>query len=73
MLEITDLHEYQKRAINYQCARNNTALWLDMGLGKTIVGVSFLPFRLNSTNKTVPFLVIRILSGTPALLKLANL
>ena len=37
MLEITDLHEYQKRAINYQCARNNTALWLDMGLGKTIV------------------------------------
>jgi SNF2 family DNA or RNA helicase len=37
MLEITQLHDYQKKAVNYQCDKKNTALWLDMGLGKTII------------------------------------
>lgn len=31
------LHDYQKRAVNHQCTRPHSMLWLDMGLGKTIV------------------------------------
>lgn len=31
------LHEYQKKAVNFQCTNPNTMLWLDMGLGKTVV------------------------------------
>lgn len=31
------LHEYQKKAVNFQCSHNNSMLWLDMGLGKTII------------------------------------
>ena len=30
------LHDYQKRAVNFQCSSPTTMLWLDMGLGKTI-------------------------------------
>lgn len=30
------LHDYQKKAINFQCTRPNSMLWKDMGLGKTI-------------------------------------
>ena len=29
------LHDYQKKAVNHQCTRPNSMLWLDMGLGKT--------------------------------------
>lgn len=32
-----DLHPYQKRAVNFQCSVPQTAMWMDMGLGKTIV------------------------------------
>ena len=37
MLTPNLLHDYQKRAVNHQCTRPNSMLWLDMGLGKTIV------------------------------------
>lgn len=37
MLEVSQLHDYQKRAVDYQCSMKNTALWLDMGLGKTVI------------------------------------
>lgn len=33
----TDLHNYQKSAVNFQCTRPHSALWLDPGLGKTAV------------------------------------
>lgn len=32
-----DLYSYQKRAINWQCMRYASALWIDPGLGKTVV------------------------------------
>ena len=28
------LHDYQKRAVNFQCSMPETALWLDPGLGE---------------------------------------
>ena len=37
MLTPNLLHDYQKRAVNHQCTRQQSMLWLDMGLGKTIV------------------------------------
>ena len=37
MLTPNLLHDYQKRAVNHQCTRPHSMLWLDMGLGKTIV------------------------------------
>lgn len=36
------LHEYQKKAVNFQCTHPNSMLWLDMGLGKTIVTLTTL-------------------------------
>ena len=37
MLTPNLLHDYQKRAVNFQCTHANTMLWLDMGLGKTVI------------------------------------
>jgi len=31
------LHDYQKKAIHWQCTRPNSMLWMDVGLGKSIV------------------------------------
>jgi SNF2 family DNA or RNA helicase len=31
------LHEYQQKAVNFQCSHPNSMLWLDMGLGKTVI------------------------------------
>ena len=33
----SDLHAYQQRSINFQCSLPTTMLWLDPGLGKTII------------------------------------
>ena len=37
MLAPNLLHDYQKKAVNFQCSHPHSMLWLDMGLGKTIV------------------------------------
>ena len=37
MLTADLLHGYQQKAVNHQCSRPNSMLWLDMGLGKTII------------------------------------
>jgi SNF2 family DNA or RNA helicase len=42
------LHDYQKRAVNFQCTRPNTALWLDMGLGKTSATLTSISHLLNT-------------------------
>lgn len=34
------MHDYQIRAINFQCDHFQSAMWLDMGLGKTVVTLS---------------------------------
>lgn len=31
------LHGYQQKAVNFQCTHPNSMLWLDMGLGKTVI------------------------------------
>jgi SNF2 family DNA or RNA helicase len=37
MLTPNLLHDYQKKAVNFQCLHPNSMLWLDMGLGKTVI------------------------------------
>lgn len=37
MLTADQMHGYQKRAVNHQCSHPETMMWMDMGLGKTIV------------------------------------
>jgi len=47
ILKPSDLHDYQKRAIAHQCTNPYTMLWLDMGLGKTIITLSTVAHLLN--------------------------
>jgi SNF2 family DNA or RNA helicase len=42
------LHGYQKKAVNFQCTRQQSMLWLDMGLGKTAITLTSLS-HLTST------------------------
>lgn len=42
------LHDYQKKAVNFQCTRANSMLWLDMGLGKTVITLTSLSHLLNT-------------------------
>ncbi|MCK5605449.1 DEAD/DEAH box helicase family protein, partial [Candidatus Pacearchaeota archaeon] len=50
----TDLHNYQKRAINFALNRPYCALYIDMGLGKTIVTLTLIKRLLEvlETGKT---------------------
>lgn len=49
MLTPNLLHDYQKKAVNFQCTRPNSMLWLDMGLGKTVITLTSIAHLL-STN-----------------------
>jgi SNF2 family DNA or RNA helicase len=42
-----DLHDYQRRAVNFQCTNPYTALWLDPGLGKTATTLTSINHLLN--------------------------
>ena len=42
MLTSDLLHDYQKKAVNFQCTRPQSMLWLDMGLGKTVITLTTL-------------------------------
>jgi SNF2 family DNA or RNA helicase len=42
MLTPNLLHDYQKKAVNFQCTHPNSMLWLDMGLGKTVITLTTL-------------------------------
>jgi SNF2 family DNA or RNA helicase len=48
MLTPNLLHEYQKKAVNFQCTHPNSMLWLDMGLGKTVITLTSLSHLLNT-------------------------
>ncbi len=48
MLTPDILHDYQKRAVNFQCTHPATMLWLDMGLGKTVVTLTSIAHLLNT-------------------------
>lgn len=42
------LHDYQKKAVNFQCSLPNSMLWLDMGLGKTVITLTSIAHLINS-------------------------
>ncbi|HNI70583.1 MAG TPA: DEAD/DEAH box helicase, partial [Marmoricola sp.] len=48
MLTPDILHDYQKRAVNFQCTHPATMLWLDMGLGKTVITLTSIAHLLNT-------------------------
>ena len=37
MLTPNLLHGYQQKAVNFQCTHTQSMMWLDMGLGKTVI------------------------------------
>lgn len=41
-----DLFQYQDRASNHQCTHFETMLWLDMGLGKTVITLSSIEYLI---------------------------
>lgn len=47
MLPFNDLFPYQLKAIDFQCSRKESALWLDMGLGKTVITLTSISYMLN--------------------------
>ena len=48
MLSPSQLHDYQKRAVEFQCSHPETALWLDPGLGKTATTLTSAAHLLNT-------------------------
>lgn len=42
------LHDYQKRAVNFQCTNPATMLWLDLGLGKTVVTLTSIAHLIST-------------------------
>ena len=48
MLTPDQLHDFQKVAVNHQCLHPNSMLWVDMGLGKTVITLTTLSFLLQT-------------------------
>lgn len=48
VLSINNLHEYQKNAVNFQCSSPESMLWLDMGLGKTVITLTSIQHLIKS-------------------------
>jgi SNF2 family DNA or RNA helicase len=44
----SDLFPYQKKAVNFQCSHPASALWLDMGLGKSVITLTSVAHLLDS-------------------------
>lgn len=48
MRTASQLHDYQQRAVEFQCSQPHSALWLDPGLGKTAVTLTSVVHLLNT-------------------------
>lgn len=48
MRQVTDLHQYQRKATEFQCSRPASALWLDPGLGKTVTTLTSINYLLQT-------------------------
>ena len=48
MLTPDNLHGYQKKAVNFQATHSASALWLDMGLGKTAITLTSIAHLINT-------------------------
>ena len=46
LLTPAQLLPYQQRAVNFQCSTPNTMLWMDMGLGKTVITLTSIAHLL---------------------------
>lgn len=46
MRQPSDLHEYQRKATEFQCVNNRSMLWLDPGLGKTVTTLTSINYLL---------------------------
>lgn len=42
------MHDYQKKMVNFQCTRPYSMMWADMGLGKTIVTLTSIAHLINA-------------------------
>lgn len=42
------LHDYQKDAVTFQCTRQHSMLWLDVGLGKTVITLTSIVHLMNT-------------------------
>lgn len=42
------LHGYQQKAVNFQCTHPNSMLWLDMGLGKTVITLTSIAHLIST-------------------------
>jgi len=40
----SDMFDYQKRAVNHQTSMANSMMWLDMGLGKTVITLTSIAY-----------------------------
>ena len=45
---LNDLFPYQKKAVDFQSTHQETALWMDMGLGKTVIALTSISHLLNA-------------------------
>jgi len=41
-----DLYDYERRAVDHQCTHEQSAMWMDMGLGKTVVTLTAIQHLL---------------------------
>jgi len=48
MLTPEQLHGYQQKAVNFQCSMPHSMLWLDMGLGKSVITLTSIVHLLNA-------------------------
>jgi SNF2 family DNA or RNA helicase len=48
MRTASDMFEYQQKATVFQCDHDASALWLDMGLGKTAITLTTIAHKLNT-------------------------
>ena len=48
MLTPNLLHDYQKKAVNFQCTHAQSMMWLDMGLGKTVITLTSIAHLLST-------------------------
>ena len=70
------LHDYQKRAVNFQCSMPETAIWLDPGLGKTVTTLTSAAHLINTglvRNSEEALLTAADVAMMCALLKIARL
>jgi len=72
MLNASDLHKYQQKAVEFQCSNPFTAIWMDMGLGKTAVTLTSIAYligcgHLNSVVIVAPIRVVKLVWRQEAL------